>query len=232
MSKKWYNYFVSVEPSEGSAGGPPQGPSGGAGGSADSSAQAVADIVAGLGAPPKFTAPAPGRKPTSFDEIYAAAEIAAPTHGYTILKVAEMLQSEHIRNLPAGVKKSSILLALDAAGVKLQEVIEDALKRDRALDTYERVQQKSIDDLQTKKDEENRRIQQEMERVIAEQKAKIQANSDEVSRAVEAFRAWRVQKQQEEQGIYDAVSYFVTENPITTSSSSPEAPPPPSKGKS
>jgi hypothetical protein len=229
MSKKWYNYFVSVEPT---AGGPPKASSSGRADLSDNPAQAVADIVAGLGAPPKFTAPAPGRKPTTFDEIYAVAEIAAPTHGYTILKVAEMLQSEHIKNLPAGVKKSSILLALDAAGVKLQEVIEDALKRDRALDTYERVQQKSIEDLQTKKDEENRRIQQELEKVIAEQKAKIQANSDEVSRAVEAFRAWRLQKQQEEQGIYDAVSYFVTENPITTASSATQTPPPPSKGKS
>jgi len=230
MSKKWYNYFVSVEPAAGSGGEPPApSVSGQPADPSENAAQAVADIVAGLGAAPRLTAPAPGGKPRSFDEIYEAAEIASPTHGYTILKVGEMLQSEHIRNLPAGVKKSSILLALDAAGVKLQEVIEDALRRDRALDTYERVQQKSLDDLQTKKDEENRKLQQDLDRMIAEQKAKIQANSDEVSRAVDAFRSWRLQKQQEEQGIYDAVSYFVTENPITTSSS---APPPPSKGKS
>src|ERR1035438_7510177 len=76
------------------------------------------------------------------DEIYHAAEIQAPAHGYTITKVTEMLQSERIRTLPAEVKKNSVLLALDAAGVKIEEVIEDAVKRDRALDGFERVQQK------------------------------------------------------------------------------------------
>ena len=63
-----------------------------------------------------------------------------------------MLQSEHIRNLPAEVKRSSILLALDAAGVKLQDIIEDAVRRDRALDTFERVQQKAVEDLEKQKD--------------------------------------------------------------------------------
>ena len=67
----------------------------------------------------------------SFEEIYNAAEIHPPTHGYTIYKIADMLQSEHIRNLPADVKRSSILLALDAAGVKLQDIIEDAVRRSR-----------------------------------------------------------------------------------------------------
>jgi len=37
-------------------------------------------------------------------------------------KVTEMLQSDRIRTLPAEVKKNSVLLALDAAGVKIEEV--------------------------------------------------------------------------------------------------------------
>ena len=32
------------------------------------------------------------------------------------MKVAEMLRSEHIRNLPREVKRSSVLVALEAAG--------------------------------------------------------------------------------------------------------------------
>ena len=51
--------------------------------------------------------------------VYDAAKIGAPAHGYTVLKVAEMLQSEHIRALPADVKRKSIMVALDAAGVKV-----------------------------------------------------------------------------------------------------------------
>jgi len=43
-----------------------------------------------------------------------------------------MLESEHLRNLPSDVKKSSVLVALDAAGVDIKEVIQDAIRRDRA----------------------------------------------------------------------------------------------------
>ena len=131
--------------------------------------------------------PSPRRSPTptSFDEIYQPAEIPAPAHGYTILKIAEMLQSEHIRSLPAEVKRSSILVALDAAGVKLQEVIEDAVRRDRALDTFERVQQKARRRAGGRKSDDNIEIQAEMDRMVAEHRARIQANNDEIAKEKE-----------------------------------------------
>src|SRR5258708_23266727 len=112
-----------------------------------------------------------------------------------------MVQREHIRNLRAEVKRSSILLALDAAGVKLQEIIEDAIKRDRALDTFERVQQKSLDDLEQRKTAESKQIQEEMDKLVAEHRARIQANADAVAKERERFYTWRLQKQQEEQKI-------------------------------
>src|SRR5216684_3310635 len=120
-----------------------------------------------------------------FDEIYRAAEIQPPPHGYTIMKIADMLQSERIRTLPAEVKKSSILLALDAAGVKIEEVIEDAVKRDRALDGFERVRQKALDELETRKAQEDAQIQAELDRLTEEHKARIQANKDEVAKEKE-----------------------------------------------
>ena len=55
-------------------------------------------------------------------------------------------------------------MALEAAGVPIQEVIEDAVKRDRALDTFERVQQKALDELEARKTQENQQIQAEMDR--------------------------------------------------------------------
>ena len=209
ISKKWYNLFVTVgpesaeaEPTEESS-SPPRNP-----------AQTVAEIASSIAPEPKFTAPISAAG--GFDEIYRAAEIQAPEHGYTIMKVAEMLQSERIRTLPAEVKKNSILLALDAAGVKIEQVVEDAVKRDRALDGFERVQQKALDELEARKEGENRQIQAELDRITQEHNARIQANKDEVAREKERFYGWRLQKQQEEQKIADSVSYFVTENPITT----------------
>jgi hypothetical protein len=221
MSKKWYNLFVSVE-GESQAGDTGSSTAqSGVSAPAPTAAQTVAELAAMIGPEPTFAPPA--QNPTSFDDIYRQAEITAPTHGYTILKIIDMLQSEHIRNLPADVKRSSILVALEAAGVSLKEVVEDAIRRDRAIDTYERVMQKSVEDFEVKKTEENRQLEQEMEKLVAEYRARMQANTEALTKRKEEFFGWRLQKQHEEKRIADAVGYFTNENPITVSSSSPSA---------
>ncbi len=215
MSKKWYNYFVSSDaPVEDSPEAPGGAPDPGMSRPGTTAAQTVAQIASSVAPEATFTAPV--NDPNSFAEIYKAAEVPQPAHGYTILKIVDMLQSELIRNLPADVKRSSILLALEAAGVKIEEVIGDAVRRDRALDTYEKVLQKSLEELETRKTEENRQLEQEMERLVAEYRTRIQKNSDELGKEKERFFGWRLQKQQEEKKIADAVSYFTSENPITT----------------
>ena len=213
MTKKWYNYFVSVDEgdsatqSEGSS--PRNTPA-----TSRSAAQSVADIASSIAPEPKFTTPV--SDPTSFEEIYRAAEIPPAPQGYSILKVAHMLESEHIRNLPSDVKKSSVLVALDAAGADIKDVIQDAIRRDRALDTYERVQQHAVEELESKKTQENAQIQAQIDKYLTEQRAKIQANNDEIAREKERFAGWRLKKQQEEKKIADTVGYFASENPITT----------------
>jgi hypothetical protein len=128
-----------------------------------------------------------------------------------------MLDSDLIRSLPPDVKRRSILVALQAVSVKIEDIIEDAVRRDRALDTFERVQQKAVSELENKKTQENRKIQDEIDKLIAEKQAKIQANNGEVAREKERFKSWCEQKQREEKRIADAVSHFVSENPITVS---------------
>ena len=210
MSKKWYNYIVSIDDDAAQrAQTPSDAPA-----SSKSAAQSVAEIAATISPEPQFTNPV--TDPTSFEEIYKAAEIPPASQGYSILKVAQMLASDHIRNLPSDVRKSSILVALDAAGVEIKEVIQDAIRRDRALDTYERVQQRAVEELESRKSKENSDIQSQIDKYVTEQRAKIQANNDEISREQERFTGWRLKKQQEEKKIADAVGYFVTENPITT----------------
>ena len=210
MTKKWYNYFVSVD--EANSPEPGTGVSGA--GPSTNAAQSVADIASSVAAEPKFTSPV--SDPTSFDEIYDAAEIPLAPQGYSILKVAQMLESEHIRNLPSDVKRSSVLVALDAAGADIKDVIQDAVRRDRALDTYERVQQRAVEELESKKSQENAGIQAAIDKFVTEQRAKIQANNDEVAREKERFNGWKLKKQEQEKKIADAVGYFVSENPITT----------------
>ena len=211
MTKKWYNYIVSIDEDSASAQNPAATAKSGV---QKSASQSVAEIAAGIAPEPKFTNPI--SDPTSFEEIYRAAEISAPPQGYSILKVAQMLESEHIRTLSSDVKKSTILVALDAAGVNIKDVIQDAVQRDRALDGYERVQQRALTELEAAKTRENNEIQANLDKYVTEQRAKMEANSDVISREKERFSGWKLKKQQEEKKIADTVGYFVTENPITT----------------
>ena len=209
MSKKWYNFFITTEEVTGAEEEvlAPARPS-------TRIPERVVDAIPEATAKAVFTAPV--GNPASFDDLYRSAQIPVPAHGYTILKVAEMLQSEHIRTLPAEVKKKSILVALDAARVKVREVVEDAVARDRALDTYEKVLQKNLDDIRGQKEKENLQLEAEIQQRVAELKTRIAENNREIEKEQASLVAWRTGKRLEEERIADAVGYFVTENPVTT----------------
>jgi Asp-tRNA(Asn)/Glu-tRNA(Gln) amidotransferase A subunit family amidase len=206
VTKKWYHYFVVTDGSA-EPGAVPLA-------DAASPAQRVTDLVPHAEADTTFAAPV--TTPTDFSEIYSSAQIAAPAHGYTVLKVAEMLRSEHIQGLPADVRQRSVLVALDAAGVKVAEIVEDAVRRDRALDTYERVLQKHLEELRAQKAAENKQFEDEVNQRVAELRSRIEQNNAEVSREQESLAQWRVRKRQEEERIAEAVGHFVSENPVTT----------------
>ncbi len=147
----------------------------------------------------------------AFEEIYRAAGIKGPRLGYSIGKVIEMLQNEHIRNLATETKRASLLMALDAAGVQVDEVLQDATLRQRAINSYEAIQRKHLEEYEARKAQENCAIQAEMERVSAEYAARISNNLEEVAREKDSFRKWVSKKQGEAQRISEAVALCVTQ---------------------
>jgi hypothetical protein len=209
VSKKWYEYFVVTAPHEGTA------PAGRDDVAEPTAPPRARDLVPDADGDATFTTAV--TSDADFSDIYASAQIATPAHGYTVLKVAEMLQSEHIRALPAEVKQKSIMVALDAAGVKVEQVVDDAVQRDRALDTYERVLQKHLEGLRTQHAEENRRLEEEINQRVAELRARIDRNHADVTREAHELATWQTRKRVEEHRIAEAVGHFVSPNPITTS---------------
>lgn len=153
-----------------------------------------------------MASPAPPSELQAFEEIYRAAGIKGPRLGYSIGKVIEMLQSEHIRNLATETKRASLLMALDTAGVQVDEVLQDATLRQRAINSYEAIQRKHLEEYEARKAQENCAIQAEMERVAAEYSARISNNLEEVTREKDSFRKWQLKKQNEAQHIAEAVA--------------------------
>jgi len=150
-----------------------------------------------------------GNELLPFEEIYLSAGIQMPRLGYNISKVVAMLSSEHIRDLPTETKRASLMMALDAAGVQVNEVLQDATLRQHALNSYETGQRKRLEQYEQRKSQDNREIQAEMDRVTAQYLARINSNLDEVAREKDALRKWQVQKQEEAHQMADAVALCV-----------------------
>ena len=219
MTKKWYSYFVvsdepATTPSPGSSDTPSR---------PERTPRRAVDLVPETPAPAAVPAPASASPAADLSIVYESAKIVAPAHGYTVLKVADMLRSEHIQSLPAEVRRKSVLVALDAAGVKVEEIVEDAVRRDRALDTFERVLQQRADELAATTAAENQQIETEIAARVAELRARIDENTRKVAAEQAELRAWRSRKQAEESLIAEAIGHFVSENPISAAPAAAES---------
>ena len=193
--------------------------------------RAAMDSTAPNGATPNRLATAPPSAPGALlqlDDIYRAKGIIGLRMGYGIHKVVEMLGSDHARDLPPEMKRASVLMALDVAGVPLDDVLRDAERRLEALNTYEADQEKQLAEYESRKVQENAEIQAEMERVTAHYLERRKHNMDEVSQMRAPFSAWQAAKQAEAQRISEAVE-LCTKNeansPVTSAPRSDESVP-------
>jgi hypothetical protein len=160
--------------------------------------------------PPAEPAAAPGL--ATFDEIYRGSPARGSKTAYTILKVAEMSNSTHLEGMSPEARRCSLMMALEAAGVSVDDLLQDAMIRQRALNDYEAAQENRLKEFEARKIEENRGIQDEMDRITAQYMRRIQANLDEVARQQDLFRAWQKHKQQESRRISDAAAICVPQS--------------------
>jgi hypothetical protein len=141
------------------------------------------------------------------EEIYRASGVMNVRHN--IHRVVDMLHSEHIRGLTNEMKRAAVLMALDAAGIAVDQVVQDAKARQNALDFYEADQKKQVEAKWARKAEENIQIQAELDRLKEHYMARIARNLESVDQEKVTFGDWLEKKQQESQSISEAASLFV-----------------------
>lgn len=149
---------------------------------------------------------------SSFDEIYRRAPVRSSSVAYSILKVAEMTHSPHLEGMSSEARRNSVLMALEAAGVPADDLLQDAMVRQRALNEHEETLKGTLKTFETTKIEENRRIQAELDRITAQHMSRIQSNLDQVARQQDLFRAWQTRKEQESRRISDAAAVCMPKN--------------------
>ena len=164
------------------------------------------------------TAPVFAAELLSSEDIYRAAGIVSPHSDYGVSKIVDMLTSKHIRDLSKDVKRASVLMALDAAGTTVDHILQDAARRQHALNSYESAQQKQFDEFEGRKTKENVALQLELERLTAHYNDRIKNNLDQVTREKEALRTWQQTKEQECQRISEAVALCSKQPPAEPAS--------------
>jgi hypothetical protein len=147
--------------------------------------------------------------PPTFEQIYETAAVKPPKLVYGIQKVAAMSASTYLDGTSPGFKRKALLMALEAAGTDIGEVVNDVVTRQRALREYEESWLERVDRFEVAQAEQNRLQQVELDRITSQFKARMQAGLDEVDRRREEFRAWQKTKQQEVQRFTDVVALCV-----------------------
>ncbi len=164
-----------------------------------------------------------------FAAIYKAAKIEDPAHGYTAHKVLEILSSPHLANLDSKAKAAALagFLQMNPTGpVPITDVVQDAVRRDQALDKFEDFLRAKLKARTEQMEKENARLQAEVDEVVRRNREKMDANRRDLEKEEARLSQWQLTKKTEERRLFDAVSPFVESNPITTGEASAASPSP------
>jgi len=195
--KKWYNVFVSVEDEQKKLEG-----------TQTTEGQTRLEI-----SEPELEQPVArvGEELPSFEAVFQAFGIKEPSHGFTVYRAEELLKSVYLKSASPEIKRSALMVALEALRIPAEEVIQDAVRRDKALTQFEKIEERRLRELEQKKSEENKRLQEEMERIFNEIREKMEDNNAMLKETREKFQSWQQEKEKEEQRLSSVLQYFVSQ---------------------
>jgi hypothetical protein len=164
-----------------------------------------------------------------FAAIYKAAGIQEPAHGYTAHKVLEILSSSDFANLDSRAKAAALagFLRMNPTGpVPISDVVQDAVRRDQALDRFEDFLRTKLKARTEEVEKENARLQAEIDELVRRNREAMEANRRTLEGEEARLAQWQLSKKTEERRLFEAVSPFVETNPITAGSAAAPAPAP------
>ncbi|HYN20505.1 MAG TPA: hypothetical protein VE078_06070 [Thermoanaerobaculia bacterium] len=158
-----------------------------------------------------------------FLAIYKAAGIQDPPHGYTAHKVLEILSSSDLANLDTRAKAAALagFLRMNPTGpVPIADIVQDAVRRDQALDRFEDFLRTKLKARTEEIEKENARLQREIDELVLRNREKMDGNRRAIESEESRLAQWQLTKKAEERRLFEAVAPFVETNPITTGKAS------------
>lgn len=163
-----------------------------------------------------------------FESIFKAAGVKDPLHGFTAYKVLEILSSPEFASMDMRSKAAALsgFLKMNPSGpVPIAQIIQDAVARDQALDSFEEFLQRKLEARREELEKENTQLQAEIDELTQRNKEKMDANRRTLDGEKEKLATWQARKRIEERKLFDAVAPFVEENPVTLGGPGPAKPP-------
>jgi hypothetical protein len=237
--KSLMDFFIKVEPAEDETPPPPQFtapqqppprravPTGSL--NVPRQPQRVGDLVADE-PPPTFKAP-PAKQgedlaQREFAQIYKDAGVG--NSPCSVDELAHLMENPAVANQPLSVKIIAVNLALSAKNVGIDVPVADAMRRDRALDAYQKMLSDRANSVEQRNLEKVQQISKEVEEYLKRKQAEMEVLKTEVSDAKRQSVDFAVRREIEEKRLAELISPFLEgkPNPVTVGnlpdSSAPE----------
>ncbi|HEY9403674.1 MAG TPA: hypothetical protein VIQ24_13505 [Pyrinomonadaceae bacterium] len=226
--KSLLNFFVSVEPGEDESQQEVTTPAH-AGSSLDvapaTTGTRVADLVAGE-KPPTFeqfgSAEGGDLAAKSLEEIYVEAGLGDSQ--CSVDELAKLMENPALTSHPMSIKVVAVNLALSAKGVGTDVPIADAVRRDRALDAYQKMLDERARAAEERNGAEIQRLTKEAEEYLKRKQQEMEALRAETAEAKRQSTDFAARREIEEKRLAELISPFLEgkPSPVTTGPQSDE----------
>lgn len=160
----------------------------------------------------KALADAPADLTAPFEKIMAAAGITPGPQGWTIDRLHELLLTAEFKNKPRADVQRRILTVLAAEKVGVEDLVKDAIARDRAMDAFEATARRNMEGRAAARERQAAEINKKIGE-LEQEKAKLKEQTGaEQSR----WKEWRKEKRGRERDLAWTVGFLIDQQVITT----------------
>jgi len=161
----------------------------------------------------KALAEQPSELSLPFEKIFETAGIKPGAQSWTVERLKEVLRSEPFKDQPKEAAQKKILETLHAENVAPEEIVKDAMARDKVLDSFEIYVRKKMEQRRAVLERRNAELHEALQKLEAERaELEQKRKSDE-----ERWAQWRQQKKAHEQDMAWAIGHLIDKPVITMS---------------
>lgn len=156
-------------------------------------------------------ADSPAELSIPFETIFETAGISSKPQDWTIERLKQLVSEESLKNKPRGEVQRAVLDRLQSEGASVDDILKDAMARDKAMDAYETF---AGEKMQARLESRNRR-RLEIEVRIGELQEEVKTLDSALKVDEEKWREWKQHKRQQERELAALVGCLVDHSVIT-----------------